>query len=102
MKNMQQSTGCSRPGWQCPARMAPVGHARPRPRRVVIAPPPAWFQAGCDGPFPNPGRDPVLEQKFFKRLSDLERPWPSFVLPCGEGGYCYNRNVIPYVWRPPF
>lgn len=73
--------------------------SRRRNRKIVIAPPPIWWQAGCDRPFFNPGPDPVLEQKFFKRLSDLERPWPSFALPCGEGGYCYNRNVVPYVWH---
>jgi hypothetical protein len=64
-----------------------------------VPPPPLWWRAGFCRPPRAPPPDPVLEAKWDKRLAALPRPWPGWGLPCGEGGYCYDRRVPPYFWR---
>lgn len=81
--------------WTCPVQSSQ------RKKRFRVPPPPLWWQAGYNHPPYSPGRDPVLEAKWDKRIAALPLPWPSWGQRCGWGGYCYDRNVPPHHWSGP-
>lgn len=53
---------------------------------------PPWC-AGCP--------DDPIQQKWVKWVKGHERPWPGPGLACGDGGYCLDVDVPPYIPRPP-
>ena len=42
-----------------------------------------------------------IQQKWLKWVKSHEKPWPGPHMPCGDGGYCADIDVPPYVPRPP-
>jgi len=76
-------------------------HAAPifRPHPMWVNGSPSYIhQYVFDQHHTRPGRCLALERKWDKRIAAIPKPWPSFNQACGYGGYCFNKNVPPYVW----